>query len=67
MNVYNFLLLVMAPICNFSAVSECHQAPDADCFVLIKLPALVHRPTRKSLWLFATNQTVANPFPDQSG
>lgn len=62
MNIYNLLLLMMAPTCSFSAVSVCHQAPDAHCFLLVKLPALLHRPTRNSPWLFATNQTITNPF-----
>lgn len=46
----------------FSAVCVCHQAPDALCSVLIKLPTLVYRPTRNSPWLFAANQTITNPF-----
>lgn len=41
MNIYNVLLLMMAFICSFSAVTVCHQAPDACYFLLIRIAALV--------------------------
>lgn len=44
---------MMAPICSLSAVTVCHQAPDAHYFILIRIAAVVCKPARNSPRFFA--------------
>lgn len=66
MNIYDLLLLMMAPICSFSAVRVCHQAPDAHCFVLIKLCFGLQAHEKLSRTLFKKPNNY-KPLPAQSG